>query len=141
VSHELINPNGMPPAAGFSHVVSAAPGRIIHVAGQIAADTSGAVVGATLAEQFDVALANVVTALAAAGAEPADVVSLAMYTTDMAEYRASTREIGKVYRARMGRHFPAMALVEITELVEPRARIEIVATAVVPSSPGTQEPV
>lgn len=130
--HRLVNPDGMAPAVGFSHAVVAAEGRTVHVAGQVAMDASGAVVGETLAEQFGVALDNVVAALAACGATPEHVVTMTMFTTDLTAYRTGRKEIGAEYAARFGRHFPAMALLGVSELVEPKALIEIVATAVVP---------
>jgi enamine deaminase RidA (YjgF/YER057c/UK114 family) len=130
--HRLVSPGGMAPAVGFSHAVVPAAGRPVYVDGQVAADPSGTVVGDTLAEQFGIALGNVVAALAACGATPEHVVSMTVYTTAMADYRASRREIGTAYRERFGRHFPAMALLGVSELVEPRALVEIVATAVVP---------
>ncbi len=130
-SHQMISPETMAPAPGFSHVVVAAPGRAVYVAGQVAMDSTGAVVGATLAEQFEVTLRNVASALDAAGSKPEDIVSMVMYATDVQAYRDSLREIGAAYRTVIGRHFPAMALVGVTELVEPDAMIEIVATAVI----------
>lgn len=130
--HRLVNPEGMAPAVGFSHAVVPAEGRTVYVAGQVAMDASGAIVGETLAEQFGVALGNVVTALAACGAKPEHVVTMTMFTTDVAAYRTGRKEIGTEYVARFGRHFPAMALLGVSELVEPKAMIEIVATAVVP---------
>ncbi len=131
-SHQMFNPPTLSPGVGFSHAVVAAAGRTVYVAGEIGCDTAGVVVGETLAEQFDLALANVVAALAAAGARPAHVVSITMYCTRVPEYRSSLREIGRSYRTHFGRHFPAMALVGVTELVEPMAKIEIMATAVIP---------
>lgn len=122
----------MAPAVGFSHAAVSAPGRTVWVAGQIAVDATGAVVGETLVEQLDAALGNVVTALRAAGAGPEHVVSMMMFTTAMEEYRTSRRELGPVWRRHFGRHFPAMALLGVTELVEPAALVEVVTTAVVP---------
>jgi enamine deaminase RidA (YjgF/YER057c/UK114 family) len=130
--HRMVNPAGMPPAAGFSHAAVAGSGTTVYVAGQVAAGADGTIVGETFAEQFAVALANVTAALEGAGARPDHVVSLVMYTTDMDGYRASLSEVGQAYRARFGRHYPAMALVGVTSLVEPGAAIEIVATAVIP---------
>jgi enamine deaminase RidA (YjgF/YER057c/UK114 family) len=134
--HRLVDPAGMAPAVGFSHAVAAAPGRTVWIAGQIAADADGAVVGESLVEQLDVALGNVVTALRAAGAEPEHAVSLLLFTTAMDEYRRSRRELGPVYRRHFGRHFPAMALLGVTELVEPGAKVEVVTTAVIPDPAG-----
>jgi enamine deaminase RidA (YjgF/YER057c/UK114 family) len=118
--HRLVGP-----APGYSNAVVAGPGRTVHVAGQIGA-------GATLAEQFGAALRKVVAALAECDAEPAHVVTMTVYVTDVAAYRASLPDVGAAYRAAFGRHFPAMALVGVTDLVEPGAMVEIVATAVVP---------
>ena len=102
-------------------------------AAQVAMNGAGEMVGDTFAEQFEVALRNVVDALAAAGGSPTDLVSLVMYATDVPAYRASLSDVGAAYRRVVGRHFPAMALVGVTELVEPSAMIEIVATAVIAS--------
>jgi enamine deaminase RidA (YjgF/YER057c/UK114 family) len=130
--HLVVNPEGLVPPRGYSHAVVAAPGRTVHVAGQIATDPVGELVGETLAEQFDMALGNVAAVLAASGAGPEHVVSLVIYTTAVDEYRATTREIGAAYRRHFGGYYPAMALLGVTELVEPRAKVEIVATAIVP---------
>ncbi len=131
--HQFINPDGMAPARGFSHAVMPADGRTVYLAGQVAMDSTGAVVGDSFAEQFEVALANVLSALAGAGGGPEHLVSLVMYATDVAAYRASLPEVGAAYRRLVGRHYPAMALVGVTELVEPRAMIEIIGTAVIPA--------
>lgn len=131
--HQFINPESMAPARGFSHAVVPAEGRTVYLAGQVAMDRAGAVVGETFAEQFEVALANVVTALAGAGGGPEHLVSLVMYATDVPAYRAALPEVGAAYRRLVGRHFPAMALVGVTELVEPRAMIEIIGIAVIPT--------
>jgi enamine deaminase RidA (YjgF/YER057c/UK114 family) len=131
--HQFINPQGMAAARGFSHAVVPVEGRTVYLAGQVAMDSNGAVVGDTFAEQFEVALGNVLTALAGAGGAPEHLVSLVMYATDVAAYRASLPDVGAAYRKLIGRHFPAMALVGVTELVEPTAMIEIIGTAVIPA--------
>lgn len=130
--HELLSPEGMVAARGFSHAVVASPGRTVYVAGQIGVDVVGRLAGPDLAGQFDAALGNVMTALAAAGAAPEHVVAMTLYTTVMDEYRSGLAEIGRTWRKHMGRHFPAMAMLGVTELVEPGAVIEIVTIAVVP---------
>jgi len=130
--HELISPEELVPARGFSHVVVAAPGRTVHVAGQIGVDAAGLLGGADLVTQLDAALANVVAALAAAGAATHDVVAMTLYTTAMDQYREGLGDIGAVWRRHMGRHYPAMTLVGVTELVVPAAVIEVAAIAVVP---------
>lgn len=130
--HWLINPEALAPPSGYAHVVVANPGRAVHVAGQIASAPDGSVIVGSLVEQFGVALDNVVTALAAAGAEPHDVVSMQIFTIDIAAYRAVRRELGEGYRARFGGHYPAMAVLGVTELFDPNALVEVVAIAVVP---------
>ena len=130
--HRLISPDSMAPSPGFAHAVVPADGRTVYLAGQIAADPAGAVVGDTFAEQYDVALGNVVEALAHAGGEPHDIVSLVVYATDVQAYRAELRDVGAAHRKHLDRHFPAMALLGTTGLVEPDAMVEIIATAVVP---------
>ena len=117
--HRLVGP-----APGYSNAVVAGPGRTVYVAGQIGP-------GTTLAEQFGAALRNVAAVLADCDAGPADVVAMTVYVTDVAAYRASLREVGAAYRDVFGQHFPAMALLGVSELVEPGAMVEIVATAVV----------
>lgn len=131
--HQFFNAESMAPARGFSHAVVPADGRTVYLAGQVAMDSTGAVVGDSFAEQFEVALGNVLAALAGAGGGPEHLVSLVMYATDVAAYRASLPEVGAAYRKLVGRHYPAMALVGVTELVEPAAMIEIIGTAVIPA--------
>jgi enamine deaminase RidA (YjgF/YER057c/UK114 family) len=130
--HHVVNPEGMVPPRGYSHAIVAGSGRSVHVAGQVASDPTGEIVGTTLAEQVDMALGNVAVVLAAAGAGPEHVVSLIIYTTAVDEYRATLPDIGAAYRRHFGRYYPAMALLGVTELVDPRALVEIVATAVIP---------
>lgn len=138
MTHEFLNPEAMAPALGFSHVAIARPGRTVYVAGQIGVDGSGAIVGDDFVGQFDAALGNVVTALAAAGAEPEHVVSMTIYTTAIEAYRSSLVEVGRSWRRHMGRHYPAMALLGMDALVLPDALVEIVTVAVIPeaSSPA-----
>ena len=133
--HQIISTDGLPPARGFSHVVAAEAGRTVWVAGEIAMNAAGEIVGVTWADQFDAALRNVVAALTAAGAAPHDVVWMQIFTTDMEAYRAAVPDLGPIYRHHMDGHYPAMALVGVTELVEASALVEITATAVVPAQP------
>ncbi|MEE2036667.1 RidA family protein [Nocardiopsis sp. CT-R113] len=130
--HTLVNPAALGPAVGFSHAVVPAPGRTVHLGGQIASGPDGRLAAEGLVEQFDLALANSLTALRAAGGGPGHLVSLAVYTTDVSGYRSATGEIGRAYRRRMGRHYPAMALFGVTELFDPGALVELVGLAVVP---------
>lgn len=130
--HEIVNPPGLAPPSGFAHAVRAAPGRPVYLGGQIAIDEHGAVAPGGLVEQFDLAAANVVRALEAAGGRPTDLVSLQIFTTDMNAYRAHLRELGHAWRRRFGRHYPAMALLEVSRLFDAEALVELVGIAVVP---------
>lgn len=132
--HRLVNPPSLLPPVGFSHAVVPADGRPIYLAGQTGYAADGSVVG-DLVAQFDAALENVRLALQASGARPEHLVALMIYTTDMAAYRASLRELGRVYQRRLGRHYPAMALFEISALFDADALVEVVGTAVVPNAP------
>ena len=129
--HRLVNPETLSPPRGYSHAVVAAGGTVVALAGQTGHRADG-----TLAEdlvgQFDQAVGNVAEALRAAGGEPEHLVRLLIFVTDLAAYRKDREEIGEAYRRHLGRHFPAMALLGVSELVDPRARVEIVGLAVVP---------
>ena len=93
--HRVVNPEGLAPPVGFAHAVVAAPGRTVYLGGQAAQGPDGRIVGATLAEQFEVAAANLVAALAAAGGAPRHLVSLHVYTTEAAAYRAALGELAR----------------------------------------------
>jgi enamine deaminase RidA (YjgF/YER057c/UK114 family) len=125
---QLINPNALGSPKGYSHGVLT-PDGLLFVAGQIGWDGGGRVVSEHLPEQFDRALANVLTVVEHARGRADSIVRMTIYVTDKEEYNAQRREIGERYRGRMGRHYPAMTLVEVQDLLEPRARIEIEATA------------
>jgi enoyl-CoA hydratase/carnithine racemase len=131
--HEIISSPELAPPVGFAHAVRAAPGRTVWLGGQIAADSDGAIAGATLPSQFDRAAANLLTALRAAGGEPEHIVSLQVFVTDVAAYRAALGELGVIWRARFGRHYPAMGLFGVTELFDPAALVELMGVAVVPA--------
>lgn len=122
--HRIVTPPELPEPVGYAHAVVAAPGRTVYLGGQVGA-------GGSVVEQFDTAAANLLTALRAAGGEPADLVSLVVYVTDVGEYQASLRELGEVWRRHFGRRYPAMALVGVSALFDPEARVELMGVAVV----------
>ncbi len=133
-AHQFLNPEGLAPPVGFSHAAVAAPGRLVFLAGQTAHQADGTLQGSTLAEQFAAAAANVAAALAAAGATPADVVSLQIFTTDVDGYRAQSKAIGAAYRDVFGPHYPPMALFGVARLFDAAALVELVTTAVIPDA-------
>ncbi|MDX1530009.1 MAG: RidA family protein [Rhodothermales bacterium] len=128
---QILQPPGWPRPKGYSNGI-AAEGRLLFVAGQIGWDARGALVSDDLAGQTEQALRNVVAVLREGGAGPEHVVRLTWYVADRHAYLAAQAEIGAAYRRVMGRHYPAMTLVEVAALLEEGARVEIEATAVVP---------
>ena len=126
----ILQPPGWPRPKGFACGVSGT-GTTVFVSGQVGWDEGGRFVAADMAGQVRQALRNVVTILAEAGGAPEHVARLTWYVTDKREYLAAQREIGAAYRDVMGRHFPAMSVVEVTALLEDNAKVEIEATAIV----------
>ena len=129
---EIVNSPDLAAPVGFSHAVVAY--RTVYLGGQIAASTDGAVVGDTIAEQFDLAAANLMTALRASGGAPEDLVTLQVFVTSVSEYKAALPELGRVWRKHFGRHYPAMGLFGVTELFEPDAKLELMGVAVLPAA-------
>jgi enamine deaminase RidA (YjgF/YER057c/UK114 family) len=128
---ETLQPPGWPRPRGYANGI-AAEGRLVFVAGQIGWDETGSFPAEDMAGQVRQTLRNVVAVLAEAGAGPEHVVRLTWYVTDREGYLADPAGIGQAYRDVMGKHFPAMAVVVVTALVESSAKVEIEATAVVP---------
>jgi len=128
--NRVLLPEGWPRPKGYSNGI-AAEGRMVFVAGQIGWDTEGRFPDG-FAAQFRQTIDNTLAVLAEAGAGPEHVVRMTWYVVDKAEYLAALREIGAVWRERVGPHYPAMAVVEVKGLIEDAARVEIETTAVLP---------
>jgi enamine deaminase RidA (YjgF/YER057c/UK114 family) len=128
---QFLQPKGWSQPKGYTNGIAAA-GRLVFVAGQIGWSDNAELVSADFVAQVERALENVVAVLAEAGAEPRHLVRMNWYVTDKAEYVARQREIGEAYRRVVGRHFPAMTLLVVKDLLEPGAKVEIEATAVIP---------
>ena len=134
MTFKLINPESLARPKGFSHgVLANASGQLLFIAGQIGWDENQQIVSANFVEQFDRALANVVTVVKDAGGTADEIARLVIYVTDKSEYITNLKAVGETYRAHMGRHFPAMALVEVKGLLEDNAKVEIEAVAVLNS--------
>ena len=125
-------PEGWPRPKGYANGIEA-EGRIVFVAGQIGWDEQCRLVSSDFAEQARQALRNIVAVLKEAGADPRHIARMTWYITDKRAYLASLAEIGAIWREKMGRNYPAMAVVEVKALIEDAALIEIETTAVVPS--------
>jgi enamine deaminase RidA (YjgF/YER057c/UK114 family) len=127
----ILQPPGWPRPRGYANGV-AAEGRLVFVAGQIGWDATGTIVSDDLVDQFRQVLENTLAVLREAGAGPEHIARMTWYLTDRREYSARARELGDVWRALMGGHYPAMAVVEVKALLEDRAKLEIETMAVVP---------
>ena len=130
--HAFLHPRNWKPALGYANGV-AASGRMIFCGGLIGWNAEQQFESDDFIDQVAQTLRNIVAVLAEAGAGPEHIVRLTWYVTDKQEYLARLRELGRVYREILGKHFPAMALVQVVALVEDRAKVEIEATAVVPA--------
>jgi enamine deaminase RidA (YjgF/YER057c/UK114 family) len=134
MTFKSINPESLGAARGYSNgILADAGGKMLFVAGQIGWNEQQMLVSNDFVEQFDQALANVITVVAAAGGTAGNVARLVIYVTDKNEYKGHLREVGERYRARMGKHFPAMVLVEVKSLLDDASKVEIEAVAVLPA--------
>jgi len=130
---EIINPEELGAPKGWNNgMLAPTGGRVLFVAGQTARDAEGRIVDGGFVAQFERALENVLAVVRAAGGGPEHIGRMTVYVTDLAAYREALRPLGEAWRRRMGRHYPAMALVEVAALVDEGAMVEIEATAVVP---------
>ncbi len=134
MTFKLITPMSLGPPNGYSNgLLADAGGKLFFIAGQIAWDQNQQIVSDDFVEQFDRALENVIAVLNAAGGEPANMARLIVYVTNKIEYRERTREVGERYRKHMGKHFPAMVLIQVAGLLDDAAKVEIEGTAILPA--------
>ena len=127
----VVNPESLAKPVGYSHGVRGR-GELLFVAGQIGWTREGRIVSGDLVAQFAQALGNVLDVVTAAGGTPESIARLTLYVTSRVEYRRCRKALGEAYRERMGKHYPAMTLVEVRALLEDDAKVEIEATAVLP---------
>ena len=120
-----INPESLAPAIGFSHAVVVNGGTLVFLAGQTALNKAGVIEGKGIVEQFEKVITNLLTALKESGGTADDLVKLNIYAVDPADYRANSREIGKIWQRLIGKNFPAMTLVGVTRLWDEEALLEI----------------
>jgi enamine deaminase RidA (YjgF/YER057c/UK114 family) len=131
MTFKLINPQTLGPPRGYSNgVLTDVGGRLLFVAGQVGWDEEQTIVSENFVEQFVRALGNVIAVVTEAGGSPDQIARLVIYVTDKKEYQRHVKEIGESYRARLGKHFPAMVLVEVKSLLDDKAKVEIEAVAV-----------
>ncbi len=130
---QQVNPDNWPRPSGYSNGVLA-EGRYLAISGQIGWNERNELVSDDFVAQARQALSNIVAILRAAGGEPQHLIRLTWYITDKNEYRRHLRELGAAYRESIGEHYPAMALLQVADLLEDRAKVEIEATAILPST-------
>jgi enamine deaminase RidA (YjgF/YER057c/UK114 family) len=132
---DRIDPPELPRPSGFAHAV-AGTGRTVFLAGQTAQDAAGRIVPGNIVAQFERALANLLTALRAAGGEPEQLAALTIYIVGVDDYRAHAAEIGAVWRRLAGSQYPATAGVGVARLWDPAALVELQGIALLPTGPG-----
>ena len=130
--HESLHPSHWKKASGYANAISAASGRTLYLGGQIGWTADQVFESDDFVDQTRQALTNIVELLAEAGAEPRHLTRLTWYVTDKRLYLDRLGEVGQAYRDTLGRHFPAMTMVQVSALIEDRALVEIEATAVLP---------
>lgn len=129
----IINPDALGQPRGYNNGVLFEGGSLLFVAGQVGWDSDSRIVSDDFADQFAQALGNVLAVVRQAGGQPDNIGRLLIFVTDKAEYSSHLRDIGSAYQQLMGKHFPAMTLVEVSSLLEPLAKVEIEALAVIPA--------
>jgi enamine deaminase RidA (YjgF/YER057c/UK114 family) len=130
---DVLLPEGWAPPIGYANGIATTPGRIVFVAGQVGWDEHQQFRSAALVPQFEQALANVLAVLATAGGRPEHICRMTAYCTDKPAYLAARPQLGRIWRALMGSHFPAMSMIFVSDLLDHPGKIELEATAVVPS--------
>jgi len=128
-----INPAGWAPPIGYSNAIAAPPGQLLFIAGQVGWTAEQRFESEDLTAQFEQALKNVLTVLAEAGGQPSDICRMTVYCIDKPGYLAARSAIGQIWRGQMGRHYPAMSLVFVSDLLDSPGKVELEATAVIPA--------
>ncbi len=131
---QILQPPGWAKPKGFSNGIAVKGGTTVFVAGQVAFNSQGAIEQKSFAAQFRQTLANTLAVLAEAGAKPEHIVRMTWYILDKKEYLGAIKEVGAAYRELIGRHYPAMAVVQVSGLIEDEAKLEIETTAVIPET-------
>ena len=129
-------PEGWDPPIGYANGIAAGSGTLVFVAGQVGWDAQQKFASEEIAPQFEQALKNVLAVLAEAGGGPADICRMTAYCCDKPAYLAARPQLGAIWRRHMGRHYPAMSMIFVADLLDAPGKIELEATAVVPGSPA-----
>jgi enamine deaminase RidA (YjgF/YER057c/UK114 family) len=132
-AHEVLLPEGWASPIGYANGIAATPGRLVFIAGQVGWDAEQRFRSEAIAPQFEQALANVLAVLAAAGGRPEHICRMTAYCCDKSAYLAARAELGRIWRRLMGKHYPAMSMIFVADLLDHPGKIELEATAVVPT--------
>ncbi|MDE2397222.1 MAG: RidA family protein [Burkholderiales bacterium] len=133
---DILHPPGWAPPIGYANGVAVDAGRIVFIAGQVGWNEAQRFESTEIAPQFDQALKNLLTVLAQAGGRPEHICRITAFCCDKPAYLAARRELGAIWRERMGRHFPAMSMIFVADLLDDPGKIELEATAVLPPAAG-----
>jgi enamine deaminase RidA (YjgF/YER057c/UK114 family) len=131
---EILSPPGWAPAIGYANGIAVAPGRIVFIAGQVGWDAEQKFHSTEIAPQFDQALQNILAVLAEAGGRPEHICRITAFCCDKPAYLAARRELGAIWKRLMGRHYPCMSMIFVSDLLDSPGKIELEATAVVPDA-------
>ena len=134
MTSRVLIPDGWTPPIGYANGIEAIPGKIVFVAGQVGWDAKQKFASKELVPQFEQALRNVLAVLGAAGGKPNHICRMTAYCTDKRAYLDARPELGRIWQRLMGRHYPAMSLIFVTDLLDHPGKIELEATAVIPSA-------
>lgn len=135
MSRQILLPPGWAPPVGYANGIAVPAGRIVFVAGQIGWDEQQRFHSEEIAPQFEQALKNILVILAQAGGGPEHICRITVFCIDKPAYLAARTELGRIWRRLMGKHFPAMSMIFVADLLDHPAKIELEATAVVPNEP------
>ena len=130
--HQSILPEGWEPPIGYANAILARPGRVLALAGQVGWTAAQVFESEDLAPQFEQALKNILAILATAGGRPEHIIRITAFCIDKPRYLAARSELGRIWRSLMGRHYPAMSMIFVADLLDHPAKIELEATAVIP---------
>lgn len=133
---QVLLPPGWSPPIGYANGIVAPPGRLVFIAGQVGWDAQQHFASAELVPQFEQALENVLAVLAEAGGEPSHICRLTAYCVDKRAYLDGRKELGRIWRRLMGAHYPCMTMIFVSDLLDAPGKIELEATAVIPTEPG-----
>ena len=130
--HSVLLPEGWAPPVGYANGIAAAPGKLVFIAGQVGWDADQKFHSEELVPQFEQALKNILAILAEAGGKPEHICRMTAFCIDKPAYLAGRRELGRIWKALIGSHFPAMSMIFVADLLDTPAKIELEATAVIP---------